>query len=445
MADYPSAIYSPRTKNNKEGVVYTPANDTTLYAEDIVKDDDEIVAIETELGTNPKGAYASVKANLEALWSAIGGAITSFLGLSDTPSSYTDQAGKVVAVNAGENALEFIEAGGGGDVGGLYGLNKETLSADKTLVPDTDKINQYLDPNGANRIVDLDYSSAEAGHKFVIRNIASDSSEYYIRVVIDEEDPLDEIYPGQTKSFIFDGSSWTALSNGTGKLSEEDNVGLGNFSVPYNKGVGIGNSADGHNYGAALGYGAKGDVYGVGVGARSDGGDYAVALGYYAKSNSKKYSVALGYNSKNERDSEIAHNINGADADQENNIIIVGFEGVTSNSTPLEIFCGGQSNSRLTIREKSVLMFTILVCATKNGIMANAGAWKIEGAIKRDSFGNTALLTAVTKTLIHRDDSDFDVTVTADNTNESLKIVVTGDSSSTVQWAARLDGVETHF
>ena len=39
-----------------------------------------------------------------------------FLSLSDTPSSYTGQQGKVVAVNSAQNALEFISAGGSGDM-----------------------------------------------------------------------------------------------------------------------------------------------------------------------------------------------------------------------------------------------------------------------------------------------------------------------------------------
>ena len=42
--------------------------------------------------------------------------MSNFLGLSDTPSSYTGQQGKVVAVNSAQNALEFISAGGSGDM-----------------------------------------------------------------------------------------------------------------------------------------------------------------------------------------------------------------------------------------------------------------------------------------------------------------------------------------
>lgn len=49
MPNYPSTIYSPRTKQNKVGVVYVPATKTTLFAEDITKLDDEVVAMETDL------------------------------------------------------------------------------------------------------------------------------------------------------------------------------------------------------------------------------------------------------------------------------------------------------------------------------------------------------------------------------------------------------------
>jgi hypothetical protein len=65
-ATYPGGIYAPRTKQNKAGVAYDAAQPTMLYAEDVVKDDDEIVAIETELGTLPKGGHADVKARFVA-------------------------------------------------------------------------------------------------------------------------------------------------------------------------------------------------------------------------------------------------------------------------------------------------------------------------------------------------------------------------------------------
>ena len=68
---YPGGIYSPRTKENKPGVVYNASKKTIGYVEDITKLDDEVVAIETELGTNPKGIYETVKAWLTALTSLL--------------------------------------------------------------------------------------------------------------------------------------------------------------------------------------------------------------------------------------------------------------------------------------------------------------------------------------------------------------------------------------
>lgn len=43
-----------------------------------------------------------------------GGGAGTFTGLSDTPASYTGQAGKYVAVNTGATGLTFVDGGGGG-------------------------------------------------------------------------------------------------------------------------------------------------------------------------------------------------------------------------------------------------------------------------------------------------------------------------------------------
>lgn len=46
MADFPGSIYSPRTKENKAGVVYDAEKKDIGYAEDVFKLDAEVVAIE---------------------------------------------------------------------------------------------------------------------------------------------------------------------------------------------------------------------------------------------------------------------------------------------------------------------------------------------------------------------------------------------------------------
>jgi len=65
MTAYPSAVYNPRTKANKNGVVYEAEKETVGFAEDITKLDDEVVAIETELGANPSGSNDDVATRLD--------------------------------------------------------------------------------------------------------------------------------------------------------------------------------------------------------------------------------------------------------------------------------------------------------------------------------------------------------------------------------------------
>jgi hypothetical protein len=108
MAKYPNEIYEPRPKENRSGVVYDPNKKTVIFAEDIKALDDEVKAIETELGTNPRGNFDSVKAFLQYLLSKVKDYFTDLL---DVPHSYQGQAGKVLKVKQTEDGLEFGEAG----------------------------------------------------------------------------------------------------------------------------------------------------------------------------------------------------------------------------------------------------------------------------------------------------------------------------------------------
>lgn len=67
MADFPTTIFTPRTTANQPGISYDPTKTKIQFAEDYSLPAAEIAAIETILGTNPQGAYATVKAWLTAL------------------------------------------------------------------------------------------------------------------------------------------------------------------------------------------------------------------------------------------------------------------------------------------------------------------------------------------------------------------------------------------
>lgn len=48
-----------------------------------------------------------------------GGGSTTFKDLTDTPTDYTGQAGKMLVVNTAEDGLDFIDAPAGGGFGSL--------------------------------------------------------------------------------------------------------------------------------------------------------------------------------------------------------------------------------------------------------------------------------------------------------------------------------------
>ena len=66
-ASYPGSLYSPRTKANRPGAVYDATKETITYVEDVVFLDEEVVAIETELGTNPKRLSTDVAARIKGI------------------------------------------------------------------------------------------------------------------------------------------------------------------------------------------------------------------------------------------------------------------------------------------------------------------------------------------------------------------------------------------
>ena len=55
-----------------------------------------------------------IRYRIDTLESAASGATTTFLELTDTPSSYTGNVGKAVVVNGTEDGLEFTTISGGG-------------------------------------------------------------------------------------------------------------------------------------------------------------------------------------------------------------------------------------------------------------------------------------------------------------------------------------------
>ena len=125
-----------------------------------------------------------------------------------------------VLTSDGTEWVSEAGGGGGGTVGGLYGINVETLTADKTLTSGTDEIYQYLDEGGATRIITLDTASASAGDRWVIRHNGVVADNHYLNIK-QSTTILDYAYASAIKEFVFDGTNWISASNGSGENDDK--------------------------------------------------------------------------------------------------------------------------------------------------------------------------------------------------------------------------------
>ena len=65
----------------------------------------------------------------------------------------------------------------------------------------------------------------------------------------------------------------------------------------------------------------------------------------------------------------------------------------------------------------------------------------ITGGIDNNA-GTTALVGSVTTTTVAEDTAAWDVTATADDTNDGINVLVTGEASKTIRWVARAEIAE---
>lgn len=108
----------------------------------------------------------------------------------------------------------------------------------------------------------------------------------------------------------------------------------------------------------------------------------------------------------------------------------------TADATPVELFLNG-STIRAVLTADKAWAFRIDVIAFVSG--GDAASFHFEGAIKRDGANNTSLIGGVSKSS-HKDAgaSAWDADVTADDTNEALKIQVTGAAATSIRWVATI-------
>ena len=119
------------------------------------------------------------------------------------------------------------------------------------------------------------------------------------------------------------------------------------------------------------------------------------------------------------------------------------YNGETTTTDPSEIFIGGQVNTKLSIEDEGILTFDALV-AGRDNTTGSACAFQLFGALKKDTV-TTELIGSVGKVILGKDDPTFDANITADDTNDTLKLEVTAASTNTTKWTAEVQYTQVSF
>ena len=116
----------------------------------------------------------------------------------------------------------------------------------------------------------------------------------------------------------------------------------------------------------------------------------------------------------------------------------------TTSATPVEAVAGHSSNtSGFNIPNDSAGVFKITVIARNTGTNDDCAAYTLVGALDRNaSAGTTALLGTVSKTVIHEDDSNWDINATADTTDGGIQVLCTGAAGKNINWVCRMEMTE---
>ena len=110
----------------------------------------------------------------------------------------------------------------------------------------------------------------------------------------------------------------------------------------------------------------------------------------------------------------------------------------TTTGTQTELFANGSSTD-ISIASDSTVFFRVSVSARRADADNESAAYIIEGCIDNNG-GTTALVGGLgSKTIIAEDSSVWDAIVTADDANDGINVLVTGEASKTIKWVARVE------
>lgn len=158
-----------------------------------------------------------------------------------------------------------------------------------------------------------------------------------------------------------------------------------------------------------------------------------VMIGSQHGSNNKNFGLLTGYGGRMNWDGErvicTGYLVDWGDAQTRETVI----RATTTNNTATEMT--GYGGQRLTLANDTTFAFEVLIAARRGDANDESAGYLITGVIDRNAAANTtALVGTPTVTVLGEDTAAWDVSATADTTNGSLRISVTGETSKTIGW-----------
>lgn len=223
--------------------------------------------------------------------------------------------------------------------------------------------------------------------------------------------------------------------------SSNSQVASGNYSIVlgrnctasglYSSAIGRGPSATGNHCSASGYYSTASGVYSTARGANCQ----AAGLGAYALgancTASNFGAFAIGGNAAADKWCQIAVGCSNTGVQQS----LLQWYGQTTDGTQAEIYLGGVTLHRATISANRVWAGQLDFQAVKTDQSKGVFGRKFF-VIRRDGSNNTSLVGSIQTVVadILLGSNSYAISIDADDTNESLRIQVTGDSSETVNW-----------
>ena len=119
-------------------------------------------------------------------------------------------------------------------------------------------------------------------------------------------------------------------------------------------------------------------------------------------------------------------------------VLTAALKAATTNATQTTMLA---QSTNYVIPADTTWAFSALVVARSDEADGNLSAvWRLEGCLARDESSSTVIVGSVTKTVIADGAAAaWDITATADDTNEALAIQVTGEAATNIRWVAKVD------